>query len=195
MACDEMRDGRQTVLIRKGGIREENGVFEMTDREFFLLPTYEHQKSSLLKPDAVKKLEQIQAVSRNPNEIAIDSYVVVEEILTCISEDKINSIADEFPWNEEYVKMRFDFNPYDPLYVLLLRVYRLPKAVTLPAIKDYDGCKSWVTLERNISLEGMKPVLSDREHVARSEKIRKLLNWKQHASIDDGLLKSDSMPL
>ncbi len=178
VACDEMRDGRQTVLIRKGGIREENGVFEMTDREFFLLPTFEHQKTSLLKPNAVKKLEQIQAVSRNPNKIVIDSYVVVEEILTCVSEDKINSIADEFPWNEEYVKMRFDFNPYDPLYVLLLRVYRLPQAVTLPVTKDYVGCKSWVTLERNISLEGLKPVLSDHEHVARSEKIYAILSRK-----------------
>ncbi len=178
VACDEMRDGRQTVLIRKGGIREENGVFEMTDREFLLLPTYEHQKASLLKPDAMKKLEHIQAVSRNPNEIVIDSYVVVEEILTCISEDKINSIADEFPWNEEYVKMRFDFNPYDPLYVLLLRVYNLPTAVALPVIKDYIGCKSWVTLEQNISLEGLIPALSDREHTARSEKIHAILSRK-----------------
>ena len=177
-ACDEMRDGRQTVLIRKGGIREENDVFEMTDREFFLLPTYEHQKSALLKPDAVKKLEQIQSISRNPNEIVIEAYVVVEEILTCVSEDKINSLADEFPWNEDYVKMRFDFNPYDPLYVLLLRVYSLPTAVTLPVIKDYVGCKSWVTLERNISLEGLQPALSDREHVARREKINKILSRK-----------------
>ncbi len=175
VACDEMRDGRQTVLIRKGGIREENGVFEMTHREFFLLPTYEHQKTSLLKPDAVQKLEQIQAVSRNPNEIAIESYVVVEEILTCVSEDKLNSIADEFPWNEEYVKMRFDFNPYDPLYVLLLRVYRLPNAVTLPLIKDYIGCKSWVTLERSISLQYARPVISDAEHIKRRDSALQIL--------------------
>ena len=69
------------------------------------------------------------------------------------------------------MKLRFDFNPYDPLFVLLLRAYRLPKVHTLAMKKEYVGCKSWVSLETSLSLEGAIPVLSDEEHLHRQRRV------------------------
>src|SRR5438045_2396331 len=87
VACDALRDGRQILLIRKGGIREERGVFTMSDSEFFLLPTFEHQKPELLQPDLLPKLE----ARRNAPDrdlVEIDTYAVVDAILVADDEAK-----------------------------------------------------------------------------------------------------------
>lgn len=171
VACETISTGKQTVLIRKGGVREEDGIFSMSDSEFSLLPTYEHQKAGLLKPEYLPALAHLEERERNVHEIVIETYVVIEKILTNVSETQLKSVSEEYPWNANYVKLRFDFNPYDPLFVLLLRAYRLPKAHTLPMKKDYVGCKSWVSLEISLSLEGEIPVLSDEEHLYRQKRV------------------------
>ena len=51
VSCQTMAEGRQILLIRKGGIREESGVFRIHDPEFWLMPTYEHQNAALLQLD------------------------------------------------------------------------------------------------------------------------------------------------
>ncbi len=167
VSCEALREGRQTLLIRKGGIREEGGTFAINDPEFFLLPTYEHQNANLLQPEFVPRLEAIQASAPDPNTVTLDSYAVVDTILTAKEEATVNAVAHEHIWNPAYVKMRFDFNPYDPLYLLILRVYRLPEAVTLPMRPDYVGCKSWITLERTLSTQGALPAVPDDEFARR----------------------------
>ena len=77
VACDALRDGRQILLIRKGGIREEGGVFTMTDREFFLMPTFEHQNSSLLQSHVLPEYE-LRKRAPSLTEISIDVYAVVD---------------------------------------------------------------------------------------------------------------------
>ena len=175
VACEAIRSGEQTILIRKGGVREVNGVFTMTDRNFLLMPTYEHQKAELLQSRYVSKLHTLQSISRNPNIIEIDTYVEVEKILTDVTEESLARVENEFPWNSEYVKLRFDFNPYDPLFVILLRAYTLPKMQTVPMRQSYQGCKSWVDLETPLSLEGMSAVLTNEEHDRRQNQTISML--------------------
>ena len=43
-------DGKQTILLRKGGIRE--GPFKATASSFYLFPTAFHSEGRLVKPDA-----------------------------------------------------------------------------------------------------------------------------------------------
>lgn len=167
IACEAMREGRQILLIRKGGIREEGGVFTINDPEFFLMPTYEHQNAALLQPAFVPRLEAIQAAAPDPKTVTLDSYAVVDTIREAKDEEQVNALAREHLWNPLYVRQRFDFNPYDPLYLVVLRVYRLPEAVTLPMRPEYVGCKSWVTLERPLSTAGAVPAVPDAEFARR----------------------------
>jgi len=170
VACDAMRDGRQILLIRKGGIREEGGVFTMSDREFFLLPTFEHQNAALLQDNMLPRLE----ARRNAPDLArveIDAYSVVDTILTAREEAQVNAVSHETVWNAEYVRQRFDFNPYDPLYLVVLRTYRLPNLVTLALLPEYVGCRSWVTLECPLSTEGAVPAIPDAEFLARRDRL------------------------
>lgn len=175
IACEALKSGEQTLLIRKGGIREEGGIFRIEDEEFFLLPTYEHQNARLLRETYLSRLEAIQAASHDPARITIDAYAVVTEIHCAENERQVQAVAYECLWNDTYIAERFNYNPYDPLYLLVLRVYALPESITLPMRAEYGGCKSWVTLERDISLEGALPALSDTEFSARSHALMERL--------------------
>ena len=175
VACDALRDGRQILLIRKGGIREEGGVFRMRDSEFFLLPTFEHQKADLLQPDVLPKLEA-RRTAPDPEFVEIDAYAVVDTILVARDEGQVNAAGHETIWNAEYVRQRFDFNAYDPLTLVILRVYRLPGTVTIPLLHDYIGCRSWVTLDRSLSTTGAVAAIPDTEFADRRSRLLATLN-------------------
>jgi len=54
---------------------------------------------------------------------------------------------------------RFRYKPAEPLYAIALRVYRLPCPVSLPYLRTYAGCTSWVTLDAPLSTDGAIPAL------------------------------------
>jgi len=170
-----MKMGRQIVLIRKGGIREENGVFRVEDKEFFLLPTYEHQSGKLIREEFQPWLQQVEAGKPDPNTAKIGAYAVVDTVVQVQHEEKLRDLSHEFLWNDEYLRMRADYNPYGPLWVIILRVYNLPEAVTLPMRHEYAGCKSWVTLDRAISTSGSLPAVADAEFENRRATIISLV--------------------
>src|ERR1051326_6067116 len=97
VACDALRDGRQILLIRKGGIREDGGVFRMTDAEFFLLPTFEHQKADLLQADILPRLAQRRAPA-DAACVDVDTYAVVDSILEARDDNQVNAAAYETIW-------------------------------------------------------------------------------------------------
>ncbi len=45
-----LEQGVHTVLLRKGGISEDTGNFNLDHSRFLLYPTFEHQKPQFLKP-------------------------------------------------------------------------------------------------------------------------------------------------
>jgi hypothetical protein len=175
LVCEAMKAGRQTTLIRKGGIREEDGIFQVNDPEFFLMPTYEHQTSTLIQSSFIEPLKAIQARGFDPRNVTLDAYAVVDTIRTCDDEGRLALLSNEHIWNEQYLKMRLDYNPYDPLYIMILRVYKLPEPVTLPMTHEYGGCKSWVTLDRVLSTHGAEPAISDTEFAGRRKKLLSVL--------------------
>lgn len=167
VVCEAMKRGDQTVLIRKGGIREEDGIFRIEDPEFLLMPTYDHQTPRLLQPQFVPDLDRVLAEGHDPHSVRIDACAVVDGVFVLEDEDKLRALASEHIWNDEYIRMRLDFNPYDPLYVIMLRVYCLPEATVLPMRPAYGGCKSWVTLEQSLSTAGAEPAIADEEYKRR----------------------------
>ncbi len=48
------------------------------------------------------------------------------------------------------------------MHVILLRTYRIPRPVTIKVRPEYQGCRSWIELHRDLPFEGT-PVLSDDE--------------------------------
>ena len=176
VSCHAMQSGKQILLIRKGGIREEGGAFTIADDAFFLMPTYEHQNAQVLQPEWLPRLHAIQAEAHDADKVTIASYAVVDTILQARDEAQVNAAGAYHIWNPLYVKQRFDFNPYDSLYLLVLRVYNLARPETLPMQAAYVGCKSWVTLERSVSLHGVTPALPEDTWNQRRQELLALLD-------------------
>ena len=85
-------------------------------------------------------------------------------------------------WNEKFVSDRLKWKQKQPIYILLLRTYRLAETVEIPYISEYGGCRSWIDLAAPISLEGSEAVLSDREYIKRSNEIRNMIANPPNAS-------------
>ena len=175
VSCEALGTGEQTLLIRKGGIREENGAFTIADTNFLLMPTYEHQNAALLQPAYVPRLHTLQANPHAADTLALTSYAVVDTILQAKDEAQVNAASKFHIWNPAFVKQRFDFNPYDPLYLLVLRIYNLPRPETIAMQPAYVGCKSWVTLDRPVSLQHAMPALPDAEFARRRAELLAVL--------------------
>jgi hypothetical protein len=81
----------------------------------------------------------------------------------------------EHIWTSPLIDMRFNDRPENPLYLLLVRAYRLASPVTVDYTPAYAGCKSWVPLEEPISTTGSTSAMDDASYVKRVEAIKAIL--------------------
>jgi len=65
--CLALEEGRQTILLRKGGIHESAGEFELEHTQFVLFPTYLHQNLKMLKEPAHRGFEPMSAEPAHVN--------------------------------------------------------------------------------------------------------------------------------
>src|SRR5688572_32246453 len=168
VVCRALEQGRQAVLLRKGGIYEAAGEFEVENREFLLFPTYLHQNLKMLKPPEHAGFEPRSA---EPEQVSISSAGLVTDIIELKSRAQIDAIDDEHVWTSPLIDMRFNYRPENPLYLLLVRAYRLPQPATLANTPAYAGCKSWVPLEQPVQLGETTRPLDDAQYDARRTSI------------------------
>ena len=166
--CSALGDGRQIILLRKGGIYESGGEFEIEHRQFLLFPTYLHQNAEMLKEP---QRAGVARVSAEPEKIQISLAGEITDILAMKSRAAMDRLGDEHIWSPKLIDMRFNYRPENPLYLLLLRVFRLPETVTVANTPAYAGCKSWVPLEEKIAVVDSHAVLGDAQYSQRREAI------------------------
>jgi hypothetical protein len=154
--CKALMQGRQIMMLRKGGIHESGGEFELEFRRFLLFPTFLHQDKASLKENA----QDLFAFSGSePDHIQIAAYADVTDIVRVEHEDQINGIDEHHVWTRKLLQMRLNYRPENPLYILLLRVHNLETPMTLRNSPKYGGCKSWVGLTQTINVKQSTPAL------------------------------------
>ena len=79
VVCRALETGRQSILLRKGGIDEGPHGFRMRYREFWLLPTRFHEGAESLGPGHASLLGQTQAERPEPGTFRVAQYGVVAE--------------------------------------------------------------------------------------------------------------------
>src|SRR3990172_12782181 len=79
VVCRALADGRQTLLIRKGGIEEIKDGFQVTHRDFWLFPTYVHQKAADLIPAVHPEFEGVQKAQPPSAALPFHLYATVED--------------------------------------------------------------------------------------------------------------------
>jgi hypothetical protein len=166
--CSALSTGHQILLLRKGGIYESAGEFELEHREFLLFPTYLHQNADMLKPEHRAAVEKR---TTEPSEIPLSIAGVVTDILQLQDRAQMDRLDDQHIWTRPLIDMRFNYRPENPLYLLLVRAYRLPEPITIANTPAYAGCKSWVPLDTPIELSNPLPVLDDARYDLARKKI------------------------
>ena len=170
-------EGHQIILLRKGGLVEDTGDFDLKARQFLLYPTYEHEteRAGDLQPCFGQWLAEEEAQKTPPGEIRIEAAADVTDVVRVDSREKLLSLAPQHIWSPQFIHGRYDWEPYKPVFVLLLRAYRLAEPRTLPVRREYGGCRSWIELAEPVSTLGATPAVSDGNYARRRELTLQLL--------------------
>jgi hypothetical protein len=158
--CRALAEGRQALILRKGGVAEKGGGFEVAQTRFWLFPTYVHEKAEALKPEALPLLQAVEADRPPAGTVRLSHFAEVGGVYHV--HDIVGALKIEplHLWSRETVTARFEYRQ-PGLFVLPVRVYRVPEVLELPETAYYAGCKSWVELERELPTAGATPVLDD----------------------------------
>ena len=167
LVCEALGRGRQTIILRKGGIAEGRDGFSFKHRVFFLFPTFFHEQVGKLRGDG-RELRQAQA-----GEIEIQFAATVELTATITSLDTAMALERFHILQPEVVRERFAYDDAPGIHLAFVRVFRLAAPLRFPDEPRYGGCRSWVQLpEFAGDCARIEPVLSDDEHSARMQALR-----------------------
>ncbi len=158
--CRALAEGRQALILRKGGIAEPDGGFRLEHARFWLFPTYAHQQRAGIKPEGVPLLEQVEAERPPPGTVRLSHLAEVAGVYHVHNLAAALALHDLHLWSAETVRSRFEYRR-PGLYVLPVRVYRVAEPFVLPDTPEYAGCRTWVELDRDLPDEGATPVLAE----------------------------------
>ncbi|MFN8175344.1 MAG: DUF1802 family protein [Solirubrobacteraceae bacterium] len=183
-----LAEGEQLLTLRKGGIREPDRHFELEHDRFFLYPTFDHQRTDLVREshrsELVRALEEgVWADGEpsphatgpdghlpQPDRVRIRAWAEVAGHWTVTDRRAVDALSPFYVWTPDYAEKRLAWKRRHPLHVVLLRTYRIPRPVTVRVRDEYAGCRSWLELSRELPFEGT-PVLSDDEFERAAEAI------------------------
>lgn len=156
-AVHALLDGRQTVLLRKGGIKEKR--FEVSADRFLLFPTVAHSHAERVRPEH-RDLLAPAAVDNGDAEVVLRAGAKVIAAVEVSNPDRLPDIEPLHIWTAESVRAdRLDFRPKHRLTVLVVQASPLAEPVRLTRTAEYAGCTSWVRLP--LSPEWADPVHDD----------------------------------
>lgn len=180
VAIKALEKGETILLLRKGGIREVTGQFEVKYNPILLYPTYEHQKPNLLKADYRTSVIPVKS-GWHPDKIQIQSWAKITNIFQVHNKFLIDSLFPYHIWTEEFIEERLRQKPKNPLFLLLLRVYLLPQPIVIPYHSNYSGCRSWIQLETSIDTKESQAVFTEMNYQEKLSEIQqKIRNFSEH---------------
>ena len=160
VAVDALEQGKTIMLLRKGGIHERGGRFQVAHDQVLLYPTHEHQQPFLLKSEYTEQVTPVTS-GWHPETIRIGSFARITDILLVSEATIVDALLPFHIWNEQFISDRLKWKPRQPLYILLLRAYKLAQEQMIPYSSTYGGCKSWIDLAQPIAIDESVPVFQD----------------------------------
>jgi hypothetical protein len=146
VVCDALASGRQSILLRKGGIHEGRQGFSFAHDSFFLFPTRFHTQPDQVREGQVKILPEWQA----GDPIRITHHAEARWAVTLTEWEKVAALAPFHIYTEATVRDRFDWQgkgmAAGSIHVALVRVRELAAPWILPYETGFGGCRSWIQL-------------------------------------------------
>src|SRR4051812_7231547 len=125
--CRALAEGRQALILRKGGIAEAGGQFRPEHDRFLLYPSHFHeQQQAGIKPELTPLLEAAEAERPAPGIIRFTHFATVSATFRVTALEQALALDGLHGWAADTVHQRFNYRK-PGLYVFAVRVYRLPQ--------------------------------------------------------------------
>lgn len=167
-------DGRQTLLLRKGGIHEK--AFTIAgDGGFVLFPTVAHSHRERVRPEHADLLPRGEA-DVTDGALTVRCGVEIVAAIEVAHPDRLPEVADLHIWTDASIREdRVAFRPRHPLHALVVRAVALPAPVTVPRTDAHGGCRSWLDLPELWDGRSGSPVHGAARLAADADRVRAAL--------------------
>lgn len=149
---DALGRGEQVILIRKGGLADPH--FGLEADRFYLFPTNYHDGGG-----------------QPPLTVPITHWAEVVRTWKVTDLETLHRLEPFVIFDRSTLDTRFKFRADQAINIIAIRTLRLPAPVPIVAHAAYDGCRSWVSIEEEIDVDGSSPALTQPELNARIERI------------------------
>src|SRR5262249_38779282 len=136
--------GDQVILIRKGGIADPK--FGLEAAQFYLFPTNFHEGGVPQGPAATVPITHWCEAVRTWEVRDLDALLRLEPLVV---------------FDRATLETRYRFRPDQAIHVIAVRTFALQRPATIAMDDRYEGCRSWVSLDEEIAIDGSKPVLNE----------------------------------
>lgn len=173
LACAAVGRGRQSVILRKGGLAEGRGGFEFKHARFWLLPTQYHEQAAKVRPDELAGLGTDADAGVIPADTVEVRYLFELEWSRRVEDwDAVARLAPFHVYREEVARERFAYEDRNhragALTVAFGRAFRLETPWRFPDSPALGGCRSWVEIPESPADARLLRVLNDAEHRERA---------------------------
>ncbi len=172
LVCEMLGTGKQSIILRKGGIAEGRAGFRFQHEEFLLFPTLFHEQVQKMTLPAETPLP----AAREDGQIEIRYGARVQWTSDITDTAIAKRLAPFHFWQESEIEKRFQYDEKAGISLAFVRVFRLSTPFVFPDSPKFGGCRSWVTLPDLPAGITTQEVLDAQTSQAREEQIRKLLH-------------------
>lgn len=165
--------GDQVLILRKGGIGE--GRFALPHPNFYLFPAFEHQRPELVRERARVRYAAILDQRTEPDVRQLEYWAEVTAAHPVDSPTVLAGLRDQHILSDDYAAERLKWRPRQPLWALVLRVWRLADPPLVATTPELGGCVSWLSLDRLPAPGERTPIVEDGPFAAAAERVESLL--------------------
>lgn len=173
--CEALANGRQTLILRKGGIAENDGRFTPEHSAFWLYPTKLHEAQQGLRIEPTPPPTPLDSTA-----VPIQSIAVVDAVHHLDREEDLDLLDPFHVWTPETVHQRFHYRR-PGLWVLTVRVWSIPAPIRWEPSPEEAGCKTWVPLRNSLSTRGAFPSLEDLDWNKARDRMNRVLSSQRPA--------------
>ena len=166
---EALGSGEQNIILRKGGLSENPGGFQIEATRFWLFPTQFHAQREKTKPAAVKWFSSASSFAEASAAITLRYFAVINRTAFLTRWEDVSALDPFHFWTEPAIREKFHWGQPPGLHALVVRVHRLHAPITLAPTPEMSGCKSWIELPPAFSAHPSTPVLDDAtfsQHIA-----------------------------
>ncbi|MEM7384662.1 MAG: DUF1802 family protein, partial [Verrucomicrobiota bacterium] len=123
VVCEALGEGKQSIILRKGGIAEGRAGFAFQYPRFFLFPTLFHEQLDQLRYQPPADWTDPGVVEGEP--VTVSYRVDMQASAVVDHWQTILSLEPFHVWTEKVIEDRFDYTGNRCLHLAVVRVHRL----------------------------------------------------------------------